>query len=61
MPNVIKIGHIAILRPYLLKFLIPGQNTEFQIPQGYDQNRKFFRTNSFMLAHSSAKNVLLNN
>ena len=23
--------------------------------KGYDQNRKFFRTNSFMLAHLSAK------
>ena len=23
--------------------------------QGYDQKRKFFRTNSFVLAHSSAK------
>ena len=24
-------------------------------PQGYDQRRKLFRTNSFALAHSSAK------
>ena len=24
-------------------------------PQGYDQKRKLFRTNSFVLAHSSAK------
>ena len=26
-------------------------------PQGYDQKRKLFRTNSFALAHSSAKKV----
>ena len=27
----------------------------FSGPQGYDQKRKLFRTNSFVLAHSSAK------
>ena len=27
----------------------------FSDPQGYDQKRKLFRTNSFVLAHSSAK------
>ena len=27
----------------------------FSAPQGYDQKRKLFRTNSFVLAHSSAK------
>ena len=29
----------------------------FSDPQGYDQKRKFFRANSFVLAHSSAKNI----
>ena len=28
-------------------------------PQGYDQKRKLFRTNSFVLAHSSAKNFYI--
>ena len=28
-------------------------------PQGYDQKRKLFHTNSFVLAHSSAKKVYI--
>ena len=30
---------------------------EFAFPQDYDQKRKLFRTNSFVLAHSSAKKI----
>ena len=29
----------------------------FSGPQGYDQKRKLFRTNSFVFAHSSAKRI----
>ena len=31
---------------------------EVQSSQDYDQKRKLFRTNSFVLAHSSAKKIL---
>ena len=33
------------------------KNTNQKNTQGYDQNRKLFRTNNFVLAHSSAKKI----
>ena len=33
------------------------QIRSFPAPQDYDQKRKLFRTNSFVLAHSSAKKI----
>ena len=33
----------------------PRENKDQRKPQGYDQKRKLFRINSFVLAHSSAK------
>ena len=42
--------------PYFPVFgLHTGKYGPGKTPQGYDQKRKLFRTNSFMLAHSSAK------
>ena len=35
------------------------QIRSFSGPQGYDQKRKLFRTNSFVLAHSSAKRIYI--
>ena len=33
------------------------ENTGQRKPRGHDQKRKLFRTNSFVLAHSSAKKI----
>ena len=38
----------------------PRENKDQRKPQGYDQKRKLFRTNSFVLAHSSAKKLGMN-
>ena len=48
--------------PYFPVFgLHTGKYGPGKTPQGYDQKRKLFRTNSFVLAHSSAKKFTLNN
>ena len=33
------------------------ENTDQSKPQGYDQQRKLFCTNNFVVAHSSAKKI----
>ena len=40
--------------PYKNRIL---ENTGYKKRQGYDQKRKLFRTNSFVLAHSSAAKI----
>ena len=46
--------------PYLFVFSPNAGKSGPEIaPQGYDQKRKLFRTNSFVLAHSSAKKIYI--
>ena len=46
--------------PYLSVFSPnAGKSGPEKAPQGYDQKRKLFRTNSFVLAHSSAKKIYI--
>ena len=50
-----------IFKKRSLMKLVDNENTEKygpeKTPQGYDQKLKLLRTNSFVLAHSSAKKI----
>ena len=50
---------ILLLRYYLYLYCVKSiQIRSFSGSQSYDQKRKLFRTNSFVLVHSSAKKIL---
>ena len=51
---------VTRILPYkdkIVNSVLIWENTGQWKPQGYDQKRKLFRTNSFVLAHSSAKKI----
>ena len=47
----------SLTRTFSYKDRVVHENKSQRKPQGYDQKRKLFRTNSFLHAYSSAKKI----